>query len=173
MGPQGIRYYDRYNATRGKGIKGTHKGIGWCCVVRRRLRVDGRCTTQRTRELQGHSTPQQPGQSTPPQTAQHTACGLESTCSHHGCTCRSIRNDLDINVVTGASHDVKVFKVVDINAESVRAVKNAALALFQPTTCADHPEKTAKSAPAVCRQEPGSSSPDHNRQFGRRDRCTS
>ena len=60
MGPQGIRYYDRYNATRGKGIKGTHKGIGWCCVVRRRLRVDGRCTTQRTRELQGHSTPQQP-----------------------------------------------------------------------------------------------------------------
>lgn len=120
MGPQGIRYYDRYNATRGKGIKGTHKGIGWCCVVRRRLRVDGRCTTQRTRELQGHSTPQQPGQSTPPQTAQHTACGLESTCSHHGCTCRSIRNDLDINVVAGAGHDVKVFKVVDINAPGRR-----------------------------------------------------
>ena len=35
MGPQGIRYYDRYNATRGKGIKGTHKGSGCCCVVRR------------------------------------------------------------------------------------------------------------------------------------------
>ncbi len=143
-------------------------------MVRRRLRVDGALHHPTDNgEYRGTPHPSsQPGQFTPPQSAQHTACGLESTCSHHGCTCRSICNGLDINVVAGEPR-CKSFQICGFNAESVRAVNSAALALFQPTTCADHLGKTAKCAPAVCRQESGSSSPDYNRRFGRRDPCTS